>query len=116
MLTLRTFEGIPFTGTIDTGFNGQLLLDQVMARVLSVEMTGERSTVRVRGEVQIGGLNINWFGIPRYIDVTVIESVPEDPRLVPLPPSEPEILIGTLLMSPGKLTIDFLEETVRLAR
>lgn len=120
MLTLRTFEGVSFTGTVDTGFNGQLLLDQATARVLGVEMTGERSTVLltggVRGEIQIGGLTIDWFGTLRYVDATVLESVPEDPRLVPFPPSESEILIGTMLMHPGRLTIDFLEETVHLAR
>jgi predicted aspartyl protease len=91
---------------VDTGFNGQLLIrDNDAARLncgsarveLTVEMADRRSRVlkRARG-------SIFWFGRQRNVDVWLSA----EPHRAALP-EEPVGLLGTGLLSPHRLTIDF---------
>lgn len=120
MFVLNTTSGVRFPAVVDTGFNGQLLMDMWTGHGLNVEMTGEYIPVTlaggIQGEAQIGGLSIEWFGLSRFLQVTVLQIRPQYPYLAPAHLSESEVLIGTALMHPGRLTVDFLEETVRLNR
>lgn len=118
MFLLRTTSGVQFPAVVDTGFSGQLLVDTWAVRRLGVEMSGEPWPVTLAGGVpargQLGSLTIEWFGLSRHIDVTVLEGRLRDAPVVT--PPEPEILLGTALMRPGILVIDFFEETVKLTR
>ena len=118
MLLLRTTSGTQFPTVVDTGFSGQLLIDTWAVRRLGVEMSGESWPVTLAGGIpvrgQLGSLTIEWFGLNRHVGVIVIEGRLRDAPAV-IPP-EPEILLGTTLMKPGLLEIDFLEETVKLTR
>lgn len=119
-LNIHTTEGISATATVDTGFNGELLMDLGTAARLNVEMMGEDYPVvlagGILGDCQMGILSIVWLGGVRDTRVLVMQpqAITQELARFPLPKSE--ILIGTRLMYPNRLIIDFAEESVVLDR
>ena len=119
-LNIQTAMGVFVTATIDTGFNGELLMDLVTATRLSVEMVGEDYPVvlagGILGDCQMGILSIVWLGGVRDIRVLVLQAQIRTQSVARFSMPTKEVLIGTRLMYPNRLTIDFAEESVVLDR
>lgn len=119
-LNLRTAMGASIAATIDTGFNGELLMDLVTAARLNVEMVGEDYPVvlagGVLGDCQMGLLSIVWLGGIRNTRVLVLQAQTRTQSVARFSMPTKEVLIGTRLMYPNRLTIDFAEESVVLDR
>jgi predicted aspartyl protease len=98
--------------TIDTGFSGQLLIhDTDLVRLkceltdldLPVELADRRKAILAvaRGEIV-------WFGALRTVDMLVATTERPSPSL----PDEPSALLGTGLLNPNRLTVDFATRRV----
>lgn len=113
-LLLATAAGKQFRAILDTGFNGQLLMDWQVAVGLEVEMTGEEIPMYLADGTpctgETGWLSIAWFGWNRPTPVFVVP-----PNTSAFGKGEAETLIGTRLMHPNILRIDFLEQEVILS-
>jgi len=101
--------------TVDTGFNGQILVHDVPALRLSYESTGVDVWVEfadgARRTVQLASSSIIWFGRQRTVDLWIARATsPRHPI-----PDEPLGIIGTGLVSPHRLTIDFMTRRVVLS-
>lgn len=98
--------------TIDTGFNGEVMI--VEGDVAAVGVIARREGRRVElghGEsvtVRSGRLRIGWLGHDREVSVLVGERR-EASRI-----GDPILLIGTRLLSPHLLFIDFDARTVEI--
>lgn len=98
---------------LDTGFNGELLVAQqdvqrlgVNVRPLSSQaIMGDGSVVEVRR----GDCSIMWLGSTRRTEV-LVSSVFVRAKLA----DDPVVLIGTQLLSPNLLLIDFAAATVEI--
>lgn len=107
LLTLEWGE-IKILALIDTGFNGKLFLGDELAGELDFRPTGffERVSYGAgSGRASIAEGEVRWKGSRRAIDAFVASNVTRTNNV-----SEPEILIGTGLLFPDVLTIDFLDE------
>jgi hypothetical protein len=97
---------------VDTGFNGTLLLHDGPVARQGCEITGFEETVefadRERRTLLLGRTRIAWFGPAQ--DVNVFISRPAQSRAAS--PDEPVGLLGTALLSPHRLTIDFASRRV----
>jgi predicted aspartyl protease len=117
---LRTASDIKFPATVDTGFNGQLLMDKDFADRLGVMLVEQDRPVTlaggITGHADVGLLDIEWFNTIRQVGVHILEGENLAPRQPQLIPPEREVLLGTRLMHPGRLTVDFLEGIVRLSK
>ncbi|HEY7299323.1 MAG TPA: hypothetical protein VH684_15560 [Xanthobacteraceae bacterium] len=103
-----------FLALVDTGFNGWLLMEAVDAAslgfvlselALSVEFAG-------RGHNHLGVAHgyIVWFGRRHRVEVLVSTARAGRPAL----PDEPVALLGTRLLRPHQLTVDFGAHTVSI--
>lgn len=101
-----------FLVTVDTGFNRQLLIHSSdIARLhcdfvditMAVELAG-----RERRMLEVARSQILWFGHPRDVEVLVGAGGLPRPALA----DEPIGLIGTSLLRPHKLVIDFAARSV----
>ena len=98
--------------TIDTGFNGELMLAAGDAAAIGVKLLedaeevelGDRSAIAIK----LGKLRLRWLDTER--DVTVFVS----PRKDPTREGSPVMLIGTRLLAPHLLLIDFAANTVEI--
>lgn len=119
-LNLTTVEGLTVAATVDTGFNGELLMDIGTAIRLKVDMMGEDYPVvlagGILGDCQMGTLSIVWLGGNRGTRVLVMQAQLITPAAARFALPKSEVLIGTRLMYPNRLTIDFADETVILDR
>lgn len=95
-----------FLAVVDTGFNGELMLEFDVAASLGFAIGGVRSSVRVAGatqrEVREARGMIMWLGLERRVEVLVAATPGSRPG-----PEEPIALIGTRLLTPHLLMVDF---------
>jgi predicted aspartyl protease len=98
--------------TVDTGFNGQLMMILGDARRLGVSMHKDAEEVELgHGEkisVQLGTARIAWLERERAVAVLVSQ------RSEPTRDGEPVVLIGTRLLTPHLLLVDFEARTVEI--
>jgi predicted aspartyl protease len=101
---------------IDTGFNGHLLMHEDVAQQLGLVMTGAAAKVELAGhelrQFPVADGTVVWFGELRRIPV-LISAEESPPRAGP---DEPAVLLGTALLNPHKLTIDFAMRRVVIAQ
>lgn len=105
-------EGQGFIALVDTGFNAALWCGSQMAGRLNFIPTGEFIRVVTAGgqhRAELARGHVTWFGEPRSIVALVKMDEP-----MPVSPNELAALIGTRLLFPGRLVIDFLEERVEI--
>lgn len=99
-------------GTVDTGFNLEVMMTAGDARVLGVTLLEDAEDVELgHGErvlVRLGRLRLNWLGSERDVTVLVGE------RTRPSREGDPVLLIGTRLLKPHLLLIDFEQGTVEI--
>lgn len=112
VLTIATRDGSRFLGMIDTGFNGELWMSQADAMALGVDYdevyTEPGFAVGMRPiDVARGKLVIFWLGQERVVDALVdIDSTHRTSAA-----GEPMALIGTELLDPALLSINFENRT-----
>lgn len=96
---------------IDTGFNGYLMVTRQAASAFGVAPIGRVTTVELgdgtTATVLRGRTTISWLGERRLIDVLVADA------WTPLPDA-PEGLLGTALLAPHMLHVDFAARTVEI--
>jgi predicted aspartyl protease len=102
---------ISILAVIDTGFNGELMVPAATALSLGVAFSMEVTTVELgngaRASVRDGEATINWLDDTRRVRVFVSESW--------LPTGDaPQGLLGTGLLTPHLLLIDFERKTVEI--
>jgi predicted aspartyl protease len=118
MLMVVSESGKSFSCVIDTAFNGCLWMTERQAAEIGVSVSQDtRFAVLAsdqRLKIILGRLCIRWFGEPRVVYVSVVPDLMMR-RSAPSP-KEPEILVGTQLLHPDTLVINFLEESVQLIR
>ena len=97
---------------VDTGFNGEVMLVEGDAPAVGVVWRDEGESVELgHGEsvnVRLGRLRIRWLDRERDVSVLVGE------RREPTRAGEPVMLIGTQLLSPHLLLVDFEARTVEI--
>ncbi len=97
---------------VDTGFNGDLMMSGFIARQLKVTVNDARVHVELgTGQIEAvrnGTLDITWMGLERRAKVLVSE------HWQPPKPDVPVAMIGTRLLRPHLLTIDFDADTVEI--
>ena len=100
---------------LDTGFNGALHCTRDIASEIGVVPVSERIEVELAGGVtqqaQVGSLRIVWFGRQRNVDVFVTASPASPRRLVD---GEPVALLGSLLLAPHLVLLDYGINTVEI--
>lgn len=110
MLVVTTASGKKFTGVVDTGFNRELWMDWGTAKSLGVKMlaTHPRATVLTAGNqpvhTDVGELDIAWVSGRRRA-LVYIHALSGGP---------PDVLIGTGLLHPYILTVEFANDLVRI--
>jgi predicted aspartyl protease len=96
--------------TIDTGFNGELMATFGDAIRLGVNVDDSTETVRLgddtQVDVKVGRIRLSWLGEDRLVTVFISPA-----RAVA---SGPVLLIGTRLLAPHLLFIDFAADTVEI--
>ena len=113
LVRLQLLEvGEEFLALIDTGFNGELMMGVDAARETGVVFDEKLATVEyASGEVREvfeGRLEIHWLGRRHRVSVLVSDSIPP-PRT-----DAPVAMIGTRLLRPHLLFIDFGAETLEI--
>ena len=111
-----TLTGVPdeALATIDTGFNGELLISQRDAKSLGIETTGLTEDVVLGDgseiEAKKGRATIDWFGVPKRVVVFITA----DAQASTLSADEPVALVGTRLLADDILEINFPAQTVAI--
>ena len=112
---LRVGSEDSFVARVDTGFNGDLLMSVSTARRLGFRIRMDKDIVEFadgrREAVQLGHGTIDWLGSQRPTSV-YISPDPAQQRLIR--DGDPVALVGTKLLSPGILLIDFSTKTVEV--
>ena len=103
-------------GLVDTGFNGYVLMHRDVAKRFGFAVTDITIMVEFAGhprrEVYVAGGRIAWFN--QIVDVDVLVTTEERPRNILS--DEPVALIGTGLLNPHKLVVDFANRRVLIAQ
>ena len=109
-------DEIGLLALLDTGFNGELLCNVDAARALKIKPQGDVTRVELAGglrqDAQYGWLQIVWLGLPRLVRV-LVSSNAADARLLPND-DEPVALLGTGLLWPHLVLLDFSAGTVEI--
>jgi len=100
---------------VNTGFNGELMLSRNVAAEFGMTEREGYSTVTLAGGqthiVRRGYGTISWFARPRRIEVLIhVEDLPARLR----DQDEPVGLVGTGLLYPHMLAIDFAARTLEV--
>jgi predicted aspartyl protease len=102
--------------TVDTGFSGQLLIHDADFPRLKCELTDLRVPVeladRRTGVLAQARGRITWFGESLAVDILVATTE----RSYRAPPDEPTALLGTGLLNPNRLIVDFASRRVVISR
>jgi predicted aspartyl protease len=109
----RVDGGDEFLAVVDTGFNGELLVSEEDIERIGVAVSRVAATVELAGgilhDVVQAKIEIMWMGRSRLVDVFIsIEPTLRKPI------DEPIALIGTGLLRPHLLLIDFDAGTVEI--
>lgn len=100
-LVIRLADGAEIECLIDTAFDGALMLPRAFTTLLQMPVTDQTEVMWVdetRVRRDIGRLRIKWLGAEYDAEVIVNEG--------------DDSLIGTLLLSGTRLTIDYVARTV----
>ncbi len=100
-LVIRLADGAEIECLVDTAFDGALMLPRAFTTMLQMSVTDQTEVMWVdetRVRRDIGRLRIKWLGTEYDAEVIVNEG--EDS------------LLGTLLLSDTRLTIDYVTRTV----
>jgi predicted aspartyl protease len=102
-------------GQIDTGFNGYLFVHQTIAEQLGFISSGQTTELEFADHTQhsahFAAGRIEWFG--KLLDIDVLVTARSLPRMMP---DDPIGLIGTALLNPHKLIIDFTTRRVLITQ
>jgi predicted aspartyl protease len=102
--------------TIDTGFNGELLVSQSDANALGIATSGvfEDMVLGDGSEIEArkGRATIMWFGAPRSVAVFLTAETDVSRPVA----DEPVALIGTRLLADDILEINFPAKTVVISQ
>jgi len=97
---------------VDTGFNGELLINESDVGRFQLRLHDFKETVELADRRQEllphGTGRVLWFGRLRSVNVFIAQG--DQPRAAR--PDEPVALLGTALLSPHKLTVDFATRRV----
>lgn len=108
LLRLMVPDGNPILGLVDTGFNGEFWFTRADAVACGVffedltEHTGYAAGMRPVREA-FGELRIEWFGAERVVGVVIDLDSPHRTTSA----DEPMALIGTALLAPATMTLNF---------
>ena len=101
-----------FLALVDTGFNGHLMMGSQTAKTLGVELTGDATTVELGNgastSVYQGFTEVHWLGRSSRAQVLASSS------WVVRNPDAPVALVGTGLLRPHLLLVDFESATVEI--
>jgi predicted aspartyl protease len=99
---------------LDTGFNGELMMSRSMAITLGVELLPGLVDAQFANEttalVQIGQMPIVWFKHMKTVEVLIVDDASTQSR----GSRQPSALLGTALLRPHLLLIDFARTTIEL--
>ena len=105
--------GESFLALIDTGFNGELMVAKVDAQMLGLTITTKVADVTVAGDLVQSVLegigSIRWLDVTRRVEIHISTAVPHRTM-----DDDPIAMIGTRLLSPHLLLIDFVQGTVEI--
>jgi predicted aspartyl protease len=115
---LETGSGERFLALVDTGFNGELTMTTLDARRLGFTETAENSKAVLAGDqvqtVTVYKGVVGWMG--RQRPVLVLAMTPPPAQKGPSRgDSDPVGAIGTRLLEPGLLLIDYRDGSVEIA-
>lgn len=113
VVRLETPTHETFLALVDTGFNGALMLADQDARALGFQVDLTAIKANLAGNIvekMTGGRGtIMWMGQPHSIEIIVSPNKPALRR-----DDEPVALIGTALLTPHLLLIDYAANTVEI--
>ena len=107
MVRIEQSNGDGFLSLMDTGFNGEIFLTVRDALMLGFTVRDGVSSAQLANgqnvEVQRGFGVISWLGRSRRVEVMATKDENVAARL----PDDPVALVGTALLSPHLVLIDF---------
>jgi predicted aspartyl protease len=113
VVRLETSAGESFLALVDTGFNGELMLALPDAQALGFEVSIVKINALLAGDVaqklREGSGNLNWLGKDRRIEL-MVSPASNNRRM----DDDPIALIGTRLLTPHLLLIDFKTLTLEI--
>jgi predicted aspartyl protease len=113
VVRLETPTRESFLALVDSGFNGHLMLAEQDARSLGFQVHATEIDASLAGNIvekMTGGRGtIMWMGAPHSIELIVSPNKPVLRR-----DDDPVALIGTALLTPHLLLIDFAANTVEI--
>jgi predicted aspartyl protease len=113
VIRLETSAGESFLALVDTGFNGELMLAHPDAQALGFEVSKVKIKALLAGDVsqklREGSGNLIWLGKDRRIELMVSPA-----SSIRRMDDDPIALIGTKLLTPHLLLIDFEVSTVEI--
>jgi predicted aspartyl protease len=112
LIRIERPDGDSILATVDTGFNGDLFMSAADALQFGWRGSGIRSAVKLADaerEIEEAEASILWMGKPRDVELLLSHAEPR-----PSAADEPIALIGTRLMTPHLLLIDFQAATVEI--
>ncbi len=113
LILLQGEGNTTFLAMVDTGFNAEMWCGDELAGDLNFMPTGVFRPVSTAGGghvVELANGYIQWFGVRR--SVVALVKAEEQKRNQ----DEPSALVGTALIRPDRLVLDFLEETLEISR
>ena len=103
---------------IDTAFTGELLVDEDIAQSWGVVVLDVNAQIELgdgsRCEVQQGLLTVVWFGRNHDATVQVVRRATGQSQHRPRRDGEPVALLGTELIAPGSLNVNFTSGVVTI--
>jgi predicted aspartyl protease len=115
VIRLDTVVGDSFLALVDTGFNGQLMLSESDAQALGFVISRITIDAMLAGDVpqtvREGIGNIRWLGEDRKIDLVVSPT-----SKLRRKDDDPIALIGTRLLTPHLLLVDFATNVLEIER
>lgn len=101
-----------FLVIVDTGFNGNLLLTRSAAQMLGVDPQRDETEVELgdgtRAQLYEADARLNWLGESRRVRVLVSNT------WIPTRADDPVGLLGTALLDPHLLLVDFASRSVEI--
>ena len=109
VVELVSGRGDRFLALVDTGFNGELMVSDLDARLLGFAISSKISSAGLAGDVlqhvfEATGA-VSWMGVVRQVEVLVS---PNPKSRAIRSETDPIALIGTRLLTPSLLLIDYL--------